>query len=93
MKKFLDSNKKCLAHYGITINSDSSMSYTPNLEVTDTATIKAFGLNMLRKLNSIAIDPMEYINRRVCSYSNMKATYPNPYVTSVYSGLLINIYI
>jgi flagellar hook-associated protein 2 len=92
MKKFLKNHEKSLSQYGITINDDSTLTYKKCEDATDAAAIKSFGFNMLRKLNAIAIDPMEYTNRRVCSYSNMKAAYPNPYVTSMYSGLLINIY-
>jgi flagellar hook-associated protein 2 len=97
MKKFLKNNKSSLSQYGISVNADSTMSYTPNNDIingtADTTALKALGVNMLKKLDSIAINPMEYIDRRMCSYSNMMTTYPNPYVTSIYSGMLINIYI
>jgi flagellar hook-associated protein 2 len=94
MKKFLEANKSSLSQYGISVNADSTMSYTKNSDVTtDTTALKALGFNMIKKLGSIALNPMEYIDRRVCSYSNMNAVYPNPYVTSIYSGMLINIYV
>jgi flagellar hook-associated protein 2 len=92
LKKFLEHNSSSLSPYGITINDDSTLSYEKTDDITDQTTIKAFGLKMLRKLNAISIDPMEYVNRRICSYSNPNATYPNPYMTSIYTGMLVNVY-
>jgi flagellar hook-associated protein 2 len=92
MKKFLDRQSKSLSQYGITINDDSTLTYEKTEEAADPDSIKGFGARMLRKLNSITIDPMEYVDRRICAYPNPNATYPNPYVTSIYSGMLFNIY-
>jgi flagellar hook-associated protein 2 len=61
-------------------------------DIPDASAIMGFGSRMLRKLDSISIDPMEYIDRRICAYPNPNATYPNPYVTSIYSGMLFNSY-
>jgi flagellar hook-associated protein 2 len=92
MKKFLDRQSKSLSQYGITINDDSTLTYEKTDDVADPSSIKGFGARMLRKLNSITIDPMEYVDRRICAYPNPNATYPNPYVTSIYSGMLFNTY-
>jgi flagellar hook-associated protein 2 len=92
MKKFLDRHSQSLSQYGITINDDSTLSYEKTDDVADSESIKGFGARMLRKLNSITIDPMEYVDRRICAYPNPNATYPNPYVTSIYSGMLFNSY-
>jgi flagellar hook-associated protein 2 len=92
LKKFLDHNRKSLSKYGITINKNSTLTYDSSTEVTDFDTIKDFGGKMLDKLCSIELDPMEYVGLDICSYQNPNTTYPNPYVTSVYSGMMINAY-
>jgi flagellar hook-associated protein 2 len=92
MKKFLESQSKSLSKYGITINDDSTMTYNKSDDITDSETIKSFGANLINKLFSITIDPMEYVNRSICAYSNPNVQYPNPYVTSIYSGMLFNAY-
>jgi flagellar hook-associated protein 2 len=92
MKSFLGDHAKSLSKYGITINDDSTLTYEKTSDITDSETIKSFGANLVNKLFSITIDPMEYVDRTICSYQNPNAPYPNPYVTSIYSGMLYNAY-
>jgi flagellar hook-associated protein 2 len=92
MKKFLESHTRSLSQYGITINDDSTMTYNKKDDITDSEPIKAFGANLLNKLFTITIDPMEYVDRSICAYQNPNAPYPNPYVTSIYTGMLYNAY-
>jgi len=53
----------------------------------------SFSEDLLKKLSGISLNPMEYLDKTVVTYPNTtaKKTY-NPYVTSVYSGLLYNNY-
>ena len=45
------------------------------------------------KTEAIAINPMEYLEKIVVFYPNtQKSNFPNPYVTSMYSGLFFNSY-
>jgi flagellar hook-associated protein 2 len=92
INKFLNLHSKSLETYGISVNEDSTLSYEKVDDIPDASAIMGFGSRMLRKLDSISIDPMEYIDRRICAYPNPNATYPNPYVTSIYSGMLFNSY-
>jgi flagellar hook-associated protein 2 len=92
LHKFLNVHSASLEKYGISVNDDASLDYEKSDEITDADAIKGFGANILRKLNAISLDPMEYIDRRICAYPNPYATYPNPYVTSIYTGMLFNTY-
>lgn len=92
LHKFLDLHSYNLEKYGISINPDATLDYQKSVEITDTAAIKGFGSQILRKLNAISLDPMEYIDRRICTYPNPNASYPNPYMTSIYTGMLYNGY-
>ncbi|MCD8038439.1 MAG: hypothetical protein LUE96_05070 [Lachnospiraceae bacterium] len=92
MTKFVDMHKKGLAKYGISVKDDSSFTYSKVENVTEVDSLKSFGNNMMRKLTSIALDPMEYVDRRICAYPNPFTNYINPYMTSIYTGLLFNTY-
>lgn len=48
---------------------------------------------LMRQINQISIDPLEYIKRTMVSYPNPKHNYVNAYQTSVYSGMMFNGYI
>lgn len=92
LHKFLGLHSYNLEKYGISVNEDATLNYEKSDEITDAAAIKGFGSQILRKLNAISLDPMEYIDRRICAYSNPNANYPNPYMTSIYTGMLYNNY-
>jgi len=52
-----------------------------------------FVARLLDKAEAIAINPLEYIEKTIVTYpDNSKAGFRNPYVTSMYSGLLFNSY-
>ncbi len=45
------------------------------------------------KINEIKINPLEYVDKKVVTYPNtIRVPYPNPYITSMYSGLFFNNY-
>ncbi len=48
---------------------------------------------LIRQINQISIDPLEYIKRTMVSYPNPKNNYTNAYHVSVYSGMMFNGYI
>ena len=53
----------------------------------------AFTTTLLKKLNDIALNPMEYLNKTVVTYPNITAKKTlNPYISSIYCGLLYNNY-
>lgn len=90
MNKFLKLHKNDLEQYGISINDDATLEYSKVENMADPTALKGFGNHVLRKLNSISIDPMEYIDRRICAYPNPSTHYINPYMTSIYTGMLFN---
>lgn len=52
-----------------------------------------FITRLLDKAETIAINPMEYLDKTIVAYpNNEKIPYRNPYVTSMYSGLFFNSY-
>ena len=92
MTKFFDIHRENLKKYGITVNEDSSLDYETPETVTDTDALSVFGNHIMRKLTAISLDPMEYIDRRICAYPNPFTNYINPYMTSIYTGMLFNTY-
>lgn len=48
---------------------------------------------LLRQMEHISIDPMNYINKVMISYPNPVRPFNNPYQTSIYSGMIFNGYI
>ena len=52
-----------------------------------------FSSTMMKKFSDIALNPMEYLNKTVVTYPNVTAKKTlNPYVSSIYCGLLYNNY-
>jgi flagellar hook-associated protein 2 len=52
-----------------------------------------FIARILDKTEAITINPLEYLDKKVVTYPNSaKTAFANPYVTSMYSGLLFNSY-
>ena len=72
----------------------STLEYEKTAEgtMTDPDALRSFGNHVLRKLNAISLDPMEYVDRRICAYPNPFTNYINPYITSIYTGLLYNVW-
>lgn len=94
LTKFLKLHKKSLEGYGISVNDDATLEYEKTAEgtMTDPDALRSFGNHVLRKLNAISLDPMEYVDRRICAYPNPFTNYINPYITSIYTGLLYNVW-
>lgn len=55
--------------------------------------IKNFRNALLRQMEHISLDPMNYINKTMISYPNPVRPFNNPYQISVYSGMIFNGYI
>lgn len=43
--------------------------------------------------NRITLNPMEYVDKTIISYPNTRQNFPNPYMPSIYSGMLYNQYV
>lgn len=55
-------------------------------------TIKEFTSAMLRKSGQISLNPMNYVQKTIVAYKNPGKSFANPYVTSIYSGMMFNGY-
>ncbi len=54
--------------------------------------LKDFTGALLRKSNSVSLNPMNYVNKTIVAYKNPGYGYASPYVTSAYSGMMFNSY-
>ncbi len=54
--------------------------------------VKDFANALQAKMDQIVLDPMHYIERPVVAYKNPGHEFPNPYITSEYSGMMFNGY-
>lgn len=64
-------------------SSDGSFSYD---------TLKDFASSLIRKINQVSLDPMNYVSRTIVAYKNPGHNFASPYVTSAYSGMMFNSY-
>lgn len=55
-------------------------------------TIQDFAGSLIRKSNQISLNPMDYVDKVVVAYKNPDKSFSNPYITSMYSGMLFNSY-
>lgn len=95
MQKLIKTHKAAIEQYGIHINPDATLAFDNNHinnEWSDTGALQNFGNHILSKLDLISLDPMRYVSRKICAYSNPTTPFVNPYVTSIYSGMLCNFY-
>lgn len=81
-----------IAQYGITVNTDDTLSFEPQHNLAEPLALRKFGNHILEKMDMITLNPMEYVNKRICAYKNPGNTFLDPYTTSAYSGMLFNMY-
>ena len=102
MKATVLQNKNALESVGLTIQEDGSLSFDEAIllqsikegSLDDTLShLSTFKDNLQNKLNDITIDPMKYVNKTMISYPHPVKAFANPYVTSIYSGMMFNGYI
>lgn len=93
--------RKTLTSNGITINPEGllEINQTRLKEASDEGTIinslsdlSRFKNALQHKAGSIMINPMEYINKTIISYKNPTRPSSDPYMTSLYSGMMYNGY-
>lgn len=67
-----------------------------NIQLTDArekfSTVRKFTNSVLNKTNSVALDPMEYVQKKIVAYKKPETTFASPYITSQYSGMMFNTY-
>ena len=93
--------KSSLEKMGITFDDEGRLAVDDDrlksrLDSNDTKnemnTIKDFTSALVRKTGQISLDPMNYVQKTVVAYKNPGKSFSNPYVTSIYSGMMFNSY-
>lgn len=57
------------------------------------APVKDFTQSILQKTEQVTLNPMNYVNKTVILYKNPGKSFPCPYMTSAYSGMMFNSYV
>lgn len=87
---------------GITLLEDGSLSFDDSIFVQSVnedslpetlGRLSDFKDSLLAKANDISINPMKYVNKVMISYPHPVKPFANPYLTSIYSGMMFNDYI
>ncbi len=97
-RKHMDS----LSALGLSLGADGTISVDEealrNLSDKEDAArqlegVRSFANSLVRKTDQVSLDPMQYVDRKVAAYKDPNAAnYPNPYMTSSYSGMMFNSY-
>lgn len=91
-----------LASIGITIGADSTLSIdkdilsealSPERAPATFQTLTDFKDSIGNKANSASIDPMKYVDKVIVEYKNPGRNFAAPYVSSIYSGMMMDNYI
>lgn len=103
LKQIANSFKNPLESAGINITSGSGMLSLDeslarqSIEEGDLQELfssdHGFAARVNNTISEIKINPLEYVDKKVVTYPNtIHIPYPNPYITSMYSGLFFNNY-
>ena len=91
-----------LENIGITINGNGKMTFdealfiqTANEDDLDKslASLNSFRQAIVSRADDISINPMKYVDKVMISYPNPVHSFANPYMTSIYTGMMFNGYI
>lgn len=91
-----------LENIGITINENGKMTFdealfiqTANEDDLDKslASLNSFRQAIVSRADDISINPMKYVDKVMISYPNPVHSFANPYMTSIYTGMMFNGYI
>lgn len=58
----------------------------------DFSAIRNYANSLVRKMDQISLNPMNYVDKTIVAYKNPGKNYPTPYITSAFSGMLFNSY-
>lgn len=91
-----------LNEVGLLVNDDGSINIdreslsnalsSENIENT-LSTLSNFKNYIGEKADSVAINPMNYVNKVVVAYKNPGKNFNTPYITSIYSGMMLDKYL
>ena len=91
-----------LNEVGLLVNDDGSINIdreslsnalsSENIENT-LSTLSNFKNYIGEKADSVAINPMNYVNKVVVAYKNLGKNFNTPYIPSIYSGMMLDKYL
>jgi flagellar hook-associated protein 2 len=91
-----------LESLGVNFSSDGQITLDKGLieqtaqeddSLTKFDNVKRFANNILNKANQIALDPLQYTNKKIVAYKDPNANnFASPYITSNYSGMMFSSY-
>ena len=62
-------------------------------DITETfGSLKGFSNMLLRKSRQVSLNPMDYVEKIIVAYKKPGNNFPNPYITSAYSGMMFDGY-
>lgn len=102
MKRYSKAFKNDLESLGLTFDDDEKLKFDDSImiqaanegNVIDSMSrLNNFKDGLISKANDIILNPMKYVDKVMISYPNPVRNYANPYVTSIYSGMMYNGYI
>lgn len=91
-----------LESVGLNLSEDGLLSFDESIIVQSLAedslnetldNLSSFKNSLEKKLKDITINPMKYVNKIMISYPHPVKAFNNPYVTSIYSGMMYNEYV
>lgn len=95
-------NKANLEYIGLMVGDDGSIqidkdilsvAVTPERAKNTFATLSDFRDAIGKKAENISINPMKYVNKIVVAYKNPGHNFATPYITSIYSGMMLDNYV
>lgn len=101
LKKISNNHKTSLKSIGLSLETDGTININQDMltEAISSAStnnlfdsVKGFAESIIKKTEQISLNPLEYTNRKMCSYKNPNQPTATPYITSAYSGMLFNSY-
>ena len=91
-----------LENMGLNLEADGTLAIdrdtlretaSPSQDINHTVgSLKHFSNMLLRKSNQVSLNPMDYVEKVMVAYKNPGHNYPNPYITSAYTGMMFDGY-
>lgn len=95
-------NQASLEYIGLMVGENGSITIdrdiladavAPNRADDTFATLKQFRDAIGNKADNASINPMNYVNKVVVAYKNPGHNFATPYITSIYSGMMLDNYV
>lgn len=102
IRRVTNAYREDLEAYGFTIEEDGHLNIEEDVlrELAETGRLSdgldklnALKKAMVRKSDDMSLNPMNYVNKRMIIYPNPVRNFTNPYVSSIYSGMMYEGYV